>query len=88
MDEATTGLDSGTEKKVLDNLQQVSGHGSANPKVARTVLMIAHRFAPLKRANLILVLEQGVIVEQGNHDELLQKGGAYSALYQTQLDGV
>lgn len=47
--------------------------------------MIAHRFAPLKRADLILVLEKGVIIEQGNHEELLQKRGIYWALYQRQL---
>ena len=85
MDEATSNLDSETEQKVLRNLQNASGDGGVNAKGARTVLMIAHRFAPLKRADLILVLEKGVIVEQGNHEELLQKKGVYWALYQRQL---
>lgn len=80
LDEATSGLDSETEEKVLQNLQKVKGQ--------RTVFMIAHRFVPLKRANLILVLEKGVIVEQGNHEELLQKIGVYHTLYQRQLASV
>jgi ATP-binding cassette subfamily B protein len=50
--------------------------------------MIAHRFAPLKQADLILVLEKGVIVEKGNHEELVQKRGVYWALYQRQLASV
>jgi ATP-binding cassette subfamily B protein len=80
LDEATTGLDSATEKTVLQNLRQ--------KMKGRTVFMIAHRFAPLKEADLILVLEKGVIVENGNHDKLLQKRGIYSTLYQMQLDNV
>lgn len=85
LDEATSNLDSETEQKVLENLRKASGNGGVNGKGARTVFMIAHRFAPLKRADLILVLEKGVIVEQGNHEELLQQKGIYSALYQRQL---
>lgn len=80
LDEATSSLDSETEQKVLQNLQEVSGE--------RTVFMIAHRFAPLKRADLILVLEKGEIVERGTHDELLEKRGVYWALYQRQLASV
>jgi ATP-binding cassette subfamily B protein len=88
LDEATTGLDSETEQKVLQNLQQVAGDRTVNAKSDRTVFMIAHRFAPLKRADLILVLEKGVLVEQGKHEELLQKRGIYWALYQRQLASV
>lgn len=88
LDEATTGLDSETEQKVLQNLQQVTRDRTDNANSDRTVFMIAHRFAPLKRADLILVLEKGVIVEQGNHEELLQKEGVYQILYQRQLDSV
>jgi HlyB family type I secretion system ABC transporter len=80
LDEATSGLDSETEQKVLQNLKKVSGD--------RTVFMVAHRFAPLKRADLILVMEKGVIVEQGKHEELLQQKGVYWALYQRQLNAV
>lgn len=80
LDEATSGLDSETEQKVLHNLQEVAQ--------TRTVFMIAHRFSPLKQADLILVLEKGVIVEKGKHEELLQKKGVYWALYQRQLASI
>ena len=76
LDEATSALDSETEQQVLQNLQRVS--------VGRTVFLIAHRFAPLKRADLILVMEKGVIAERGTHDELLRKKGLYWSLYQRQ----
>lgn len=112
LDEATSSLDSETEQKVLQNLQEVSSVSAsaakvqplaggvrrsealvkpealARPQEARTVFMIAHRFAPLKRADLILVLEKGVIVERGNHEELLKKRGVYWALYERQLAAV
>ncbi|MDH6097932.1 peptidase domain-containing ABC transporter [Anabaenopsis sp. FSS-46] len=76
LDEATSALDSETEQQVLQNLQKVSSN--------RTVFLIAHRFAPLKRADLILVLEKGVIAERGTHLDLLQQKGLYWSLYQRQ----
>ena len=76
LDEATSALDSETEQQVLHNLQKISAN--------RTVFLIAHRFAPLKRADLILVLEQGVIAERGTHSQLLQQKGLYWSLYQRQ----
>ncbi|NMG22544.1 type I secretion system permease/ATPase [Brasilonema bromeliae] len=76
LDEATSALDSETEQQVLENLQKVSAN--------RTVFLIAHRFAPLKRADLILVLEKGVIAERGNHLDLLRQKGLYWSLYQRQ----
>ncbi|MEB3180727.1 MAG: type I secretion system permease/ATPase [Nostocaceae cyanobacterium] len=76
LDEATSALDSETEQQVLQNLKQVSQN--------RTVFLIAHRFAPLKRADLILVMERGVIAEKGTHDQLLQQKGLYWSLYQRQ----
>lgn len=76
LDEATSALDSETEQQVLQNLKNVSSN--------RTVFLIAHRFAPLKRADLILVMEKGVIAEQGTHLELLKQKGLYWSLYQRQ----
>jgi ATP-binding cassette subfamily B protein len=80
LDEATSALDSETEQQVLQSMQKVSGD--------RTIFMIAHRFAPLKRADLILVLEKGVLVEKGTHDELIRSKGLYWSLYQRQQAAV
>lgn len=80
LDEATSALDSETEQQVLKNLKNVSSH--------RTVFLIAHRFAPLKRADLILVMEKGIIAEQGTHLELLKQKGLYWSLYQKQQTNI
>jgi ATP-binding cassette, subfamily B, bacterial len=80
LDEATSALDSETEQQVLQNLQK-STQG-------RTVFLIAHRFAALKRADLIVVLEKGIVVEKGTHDELLRNRGLYWSLYQRQQASV
>lgn len=76
LDEATSHLDAETEQQVLENLKRVSQN--------RTVFLIAHRFAPLKRADAILVMEKGVIVERGTHEGLLRDKGLYWSLYQRQ----
>ena len=76
LDEATSSLDAETEQQVLENLKRISKN--------RTMFLIAHRFAPLKRADLILTLEKGVIVERGTHDGLIAQKGAYWSLYQRQ----
>jgi ATP-binding cassette subfamily B protein len=76
LDEATSNLDAETEQQVLENLQKVSQD--------RTVFLIAHRFAPLKRADLILAMEKGVIAERGTHNSLLKQKGLYWSLYQRQ----
>jgi ATP-binding cassette subfamily B protein len=80
LDEATSALDSETERQILQNLQRVRN--------GRTVLMITHRFAPLKHADRVLVLEKGVLIEQGSHEELLQQKGAYAVLHQQQQAAV
>ncbi|MFO5473377.1 MAG: ABC transporter ATP-binding protein, partial [Dolichospermum sp.] len=80
LDEATSALDSETEQQVLKNLKNVSSN--------RTVFLIAHRFAPLKRADLILVMEKGIIAEQGTHLELLKQKGLYWSLYQKQQTNI
>jgi len=77
LDEATSALDTESERhiqKALDNLQQ-----------DRTSLVIAHRLSTIEKADEILVLDHGVIVERGNHAELLEKGGAYAQLYNMQF---
>ena len=76
MDEATSALDAVTERQVQGALDQL----------ACTRIVIAHRLSTVKRADLILVLDQGRIVESGRHAELLAKGGAYAALVASQID--
>lgn len=76
LDEATSSLDSESEALIqegLDRLQQ-----------GRTTFVIAHRLSTIRKADQILVLENGEIVERGNHKDLLDKGGRYSELYNKQ----
>ena len=77
LDEATSALDNKSEKvvqKALDSLMQ-----------GRTTIVIAHRLSTVMDADCILVVNDGKIVEQGTHDELLKEHGAYAALYKTQF---
>tara|TARA_R110002073_G_scaffold211794_5_gene372135 strand:+ start:701 stop:2572 length:1872 start_codon:yes stop_codon:yes gene_type:complete len=76
-DEATASLDSKTEKAILANLKDISRNA--------TTLMIAHRLSTVVHADEILVLEKGLIVERGPHDDLLRQDGAYAALWRAQL---
>ncbi|WP_413327329.1 ABC transporter transmembrane domain-containing protein [Synechococcus sp. MIT S9503] len=76
MDEATSALDYETERKVCDNLIQ-SLHDCS-------VFFITHRLSTVRRANLIVVMHQGAVVEQGTHDELMESRGRYYALYRQQ----
>ncbi|MDJ0696985.1 peptidase domain-containing ABC transporter [Mastigocoleus sp. MO_188.B34] len=80
LDEATSALDSETEQIVLKNIKEVARN--------RTVFMIAHRFEPLKQADLILVLDKGVLIEQGSHAELIKQQGLYWSLYQRQKSSI
>ena len=78
LDEATSSIDTRTEIEIqsaMDNL--MSG---------RTSFIIAHRLSTIKNADLILVMNHGDIVEQGTHEELLEKGGFYSDLYNSQFE--
>jgi len=80
LDEATSSVDSETEKeiqKALDNLVQ-----------GRTTIAIAHRLSTLHRADRLVVLDRGVVVEEGNHDQLMAKEGAYYRLYEAQARNV
>jgi ATP-binding cassette, subfamily B, bacterial MsbA len=77
LDEATSSLDAESEMLVQDAL--------ANLMLNRTSFVIAHRLSTVRRADAIVVLERGRIVEAGRHDELLSRGGAYAKLYELQL---
>ena len=54
----------------------------------RTSFIIAHRLSTIRNANYILVMQDGDIIEQGNHDELMARGGAYAELYNSQFEQV
>jgi len=73
LDEATSSVDIGTERRIELALRRLLA--------GRTAFIIAHRLSTIRRADLIVVLEQGCIVEQGTHDELVARGGSYLALY-------
>ena len=78
LDEATSSIDTRTEiqiQEAMDNLMK-----------GRTSFIIAHRLSTIKNADLILVMNQGDIVEQGSHEELLKKGGFYADLYNSQFE--
>ena len=76
LDEATSALDSESEKYVQEALQEVMKN--------RTTFVIAHRLSTIRKADLILVIENGTIVESGDHEELLNKGGVYQKLSKLQ----
>ena len=78
LDEATSNVDTRTEElvqKAMDKLTE-----------GRTSFIIAHRLSTIKNADLILVMKDGNIIEQGNHDELMSKGGFYKDLYNSQFE--
>ena len=77
LDEATASLDSESEHHVQEALAELSK--------GRTTLVIAHRLSTITHADSILVVEDGVVVESGRHDELLRKGGRYASFYRLQL---
>ena len=79
LDEATSTLDSESERAIQDALVEVIKH--------RTTLVIAHRLSTIESADQVVVLEQGKVVEIGTHDELLARNQAYARLYQTQFKG-
>ena len=76
LDEATSALDTETERDIQDSLREM-GQG-------RTVITIAHRLSTIADADHIVVLEDGVISEQGTHDALLDRAGRYSKMWHRQ----
>ena len=79
LDEATSSVDTRTEKNIQDAM--------VNLMKDRTSLIIAHRLSTIRDADFIVVLDQGKIVETGNHEELIEQKGRYYELYMTQFSG-
>ena len=80
LDEATSSVDTRTEElvqKAMDKLTE-----------GKTSFIIAHRLSTIKNADLILVMNEGIIIEQGNHEELLKQNGFYAKLYNSQFENV
>jgi subfamily B ATP-binding cassette protein MsbA len=77
LDEPTSGLDAASEELVFEALSRLMA--------GRTTIVIAHRLATVRRANVIFVIDNGTIVERGTHDKLLTTGGLYSHLYDIQF---
>ena len=80
LDEATSSVDTRTEQRIqtaMDRLME-----------GRTSFVIAHRLSTIRDADLILVMRDGDIVEQGTHDQLIEAGGFYADLYNSQFEGV
>ena len=78
LDEATSSVDTRTEERIqkaMDNLME-----------GRTSFIIAHRLSTIKNADLILVMKEGDIIEQGTHSQLLEAGGFYADLYNSQFE--
>jgi len=75
-DEATSSLDYESEQTIQNNMRRIVE--------GRTALIIAHRLSTVRRANRIITIERGRIVEDGTHDELIRSGGRYSTLYRLQ----
>ena len=78
LDEATSNVDTRTEELVSKAIDKLSKN--------KTSFIIAHRLSTIKNADLILVMNEGDIVEQGNHEELLKKNGFYAELYNSQFE--
>ncbi len=81
LDEATSSLDSISEQKVQDTLSHFKQQG-------KTIIIIAHRLSTVKHADVILVLKEGRLMEQGRHPELLSLNGTYSAMWRSLTETV
>ena len=81
LDDALASVDTITEERILEQLERVAFHTGG----ARTTLLISHRISTVRNADFIAVLDQGRIVEQGTHADLIGQGGLYANLYEKQL---
>ena len=79
LDEATSSIDTRTEQKIQSAFAKLMK--------GRTSFIVAHRLSTIREADIILVMKDGNIIEQGNHDSLLQKGGFYADLWNSQFEG-
>ena len=77
LDEATSSIDTRTEQQIQKAFAEMMK--------GRTSFIVAHRLSTIREADLILVMKEGKIIEQGTHDELLEKRGFYSELYESQF---
>ena len=77
LDEATSSIDLRTEQRIQKAFIKLME--------GRTSFIIAHRLSTIKNSDVILVMKQGNIIEQGSHEELMKKGGFYSELYNSQF---
>ena len=80
LDEATSSVDTRTESRIQKAM--------ANLMRGRTSFVIAHRLSTIKDADMILVMKDGDIIEQGNHEELIAKNGFYASLYNSQFEDI
>lgn len=78
LDEATSSVDTRTELQIQSAMDALMK--------GRTSFVIAHRLSTIKNSDMILVLKDGDVIESGNHEQLLEKGGFYAELYNSQFD--
>ena len=78
LDEATSNVDTRTEEKIQEAMDRLTAN--------KTSFVIAHRLSTIKNADLILVMKDGNIIEQGNHEELMKQNGFYASLYNSQFN--